>query len=471
MVWTNEYVYQYIFVGDDGKYIKYNNLNLKKNASKLIYPFADGKYELKSLKDESGIFYLIHPNEDYFLRNPETLEIISKDKKQNYFNKIVKYFKFAKSTGIVNSKGLLTDYGNLLNNVVDFLELTDDSIDFAKIILDSYSFNICENSEIFRNIIMFVVFKISQLNFKTPNYLTGNSDYLIIYGLINLNLFDKINIENIFDELDSELKNYNEIIEKQVNKLISNNYSNVYYDGNYTQTPFKITNTNINEIKKILVTYYQIKLKIELINLNSKFLLKKEFVDIFNLILDQKNKKDKISNEYLLVVDKLLLYYIDSDKFMKKNKIKEFEENLSKISETNISKKKANIIQKKINKLLNSSSLFKNDNLVLINLSANKEYSTEFLNIYSRLSNYDRLSFIIAKNFTQSILIKVPFTEFYINYYDKDINSIYSLEKILNKYTKTKVPEDIRNYFIFSVIENDNYELNNIFVLSENVIN
>jgi hypothetical protein len=85
---------------------------------------------------------------------------------------------------------------------------------------------------------------------------------------------------------------------------------------------------------------------------------------------------------------------------------------------------------------------------------------------------------MIIKNFPQNIVIKIPDTEFYIDYYKKDINKIYSIEKNTFKlnekktvsFTSTKVPIDLRNFYIFAVGINDSYELNNIMVLSELVI-
>ncbi len=51
-----------------------------------------------------------------------------------------------------------------------------------------------------------------------------------------------------------------------------------------------------------------------------------------------------------------------------------------------------------------------------------------------------------------------------------DINNIYFLEKSGFKYTKSKVPKNIRNYFIFAMSLNDKQEISNIIVLSEFVV-
>lgn len=205
--------------------------------------------------------------------------------------------------------------------------------------------------------------------------------------------------------------------------------------------------------------------------INSKNILKKQFDDIFNTLIEQKKQnKQNISDNYLLIINKLILYYIDSKTFMRKNVILRLANELEKISNNDKSKKQSEQMSNKIKNLLNSISIFENENLIKINLDDNKTNSQDIIKQFNQLNEYDKMCFVIIKNFTQNILVKVPYTEFYINYFNRDINNIYSLETILNKYTRTKVPADIRNFYIFEVNMNDLNELNNILVLSENVI-
>ena len=64
---------QYIFVNPKGEsYGFFTTTNIKRDASKIKYPYSDGKYKLETLEDENGEFFIIHPNEDYFERNPNT---------------------------------------------------------------------------------------------------------------------------------------------------------------------------------------------------------------------------------------------------------------------------------------------------------------------------------------------------------------------------------------------------------------
>jgi hypothetical protein len=451
---------QYVYIDGDNKYIGFSKIK-KRDASKINYPYSDGKYDYDTLKDEDGIFYLIHPNEDYFERNQKTLEILNK--KINYFNKVEKIFEFGKLNGLTGDNYLLTPYGKLINSISDFMNFFEDSIDFTKIILDLYSFDLYSNFEILKNIIIFIVFKSTQFNFKKlPTYWNGKSDYLTIFSHIDSSYFTMFELNLVFNKLKSDLSNYDEVIKNTVVlKLSEKNFysiSDTFYKNNY------------REIEKAIIVFYQIKLKLDIMVLNDKKILKKEFENIFNAILEQKQQKNKISDEYLFIINEILLEYLDNKEFIEKNNIIQLCDQLKKIPETNISKKLSEQIINKIDKLLSSISLFQNEFLIKIKLSDNKKYSSEILSEFNNLNEYDKLCFVIIKNFIQNILVKIPFTEYYVNYYSKDINYVYIIELYLNKYLKTNVPPDIRNFFIFAVNMSDYNELNSIIVINENVI-
>ena len=459
---------QYIFLTEQNIFSLYSN-NLGKDivlsyANKILYPYSDGKYQLESLIDETGKFYIIHPNEDYWLRNPETLEIISKNVKPNYSNKITKSFEYGKTIGLIGIDNMLTPYGKLINAMSEFMEFSENSIDFTKIILDGLSFNIQVDSEVFKNLLMFIVFRTTTFTFKVSNYLTGKADYLIYSRLINDKLFNAISFDDIKYKFDSELKNFTEVITGTVSNLISNNYKN-----ELSQTK---TLTNLEQIQKALISYYMIKLKMEIINYNLRYLEKKTFDEIITIIVEQK-KSYTNSTEYNNIAEKILFYYNQSDKFLKRSVIIRLKEPLEELNEKN-----SRYLYEKINKVLYTSSIYKNDFLNKINLNANKRYSNELTEQFNNLSDYDKICFIIIKNFPQNILVKVPYTEFYIDYFNKNINKIYMLDKInielsttkTISFTKTKVGKDIRNYFIFGMGMNDIYDLESICFLSEYVV-
>lgn len=461
---------QYCFY-NDGVYLSQDIVKFKKRITgNIIYPYADGKYDLDTLKDENGIFYMIHPNEEYFIRDLLTLKIISKNKLPNYFNKIEHVFNYGKDTGIVGDNNLLTKYGILINNLNDFIEFVDNSLDFTKIILDIYSFNLIKDekiSPIVKNVILYFVFKNEKLNFKIENYLIGKSDFLIITKKITNNLFDLFKLTDIYDHLDSDLKNLNNVVKNYLNTILFN----INFDQNKMGF-FK----NSDEIKKLLVSFYQIKIKFDIINFNNKFILKKSFgkiidiIDIYKKSIRSKKLDSDIINEYLNILELFELYYKNCKKFMEKNILLNLLTKLKKKSVNSKLDKFTTKFDNELNKIIFKMAIFENENLMEINLKNNKKYSEEILYKFDKLTEYDKLCFLISKNSTQNVLIKIPQTQFYINYFDKDINILYTLEKNFDKYTLTKVSPDIRNFFIFAIDFNDRYELNNIMVINQNVI-
>lgn len=464
---------QYMYFENEKKtFLEYFNDKFivnKRNDEKIIYPYADGKYTLNTLRDEDGTFFIIHPNEEYFEREPTTLEIISKNKLPNYFNKVDHVFNYGKSTRMIGENNLLTPYGILVNNLSDFMEFSDNSLDFTKTILDLYSFNLKidkdKNFEIFKNVVLYFVFKNNKLAFKVKNYLVGKSDYLTISKQIENNLFNLLKLTDIYDYLKPDLTNFDDVIKSAILEILSNRN----FDSN-TNTFFK----NIEEIKKVLISFEQIKLKLDLVNLNERNILKSSFEEIIVFIKKYKDseyfKKNNISDKYLKILNQFELYYNNCDKFMKKNVLLKLLLELKKITYDKKLNKLTYQLSEKLDKIIFKTSLFENENLIMINMENNNKYTNNMIEKFNKLDDYDKLCFVICKNSIQNILVKVPYTEFYINYYDKDINMLYTLETIFDKYTKTKVPTDIRNYYILGMGFNDNLELNNIMVINENII-
>ena len=448
-------------------------------AENIIYPFDDGCYELETLEDSQGKFFIVHPGEDNFIRNPKTLEILTI--KPNYFNKVTKAFNYGKIMGMISNSNLITPYGILVNSMVDFIEFSDNPIDFTRIILDCFSFKIQIDSDIFKNIIMFIIFRTTSVNIKVSNNLIGKADYLIYSSLIDNSFYEEFDFKKDFlPYLEPELNNLKELITAKVNNIVDNKLYNKI-SNNIIGIPSRLS-SNIEEIKKILVAFFTIKLKIEIIIYNSTHIIKKCFEELVNEIIKLKTNTN-FSNDQLNFINKFILYWIESPNYMKINVcnklIDDYINNLSTTSFIQSSNDKIiNNIISKIHKIIENSSLFENEFLKKIKLSNNKSYSTNIITEFNNLDYYDKLSFMIIKNFPQNIVIKIPDTEFYIDYYKKDINKIYSIEKNTFKlnekktvsFTSTKVPIDLRNFYIFAVGINDSYELNNIMVLSELVI-
>jgi hypothetical protein len=464
---------QYVYFDDNLDDTLFSDDVFKRDASNIIYPYSDGKYKLETLIDEDGKFYIIHPNEDYWIRNPENLQITSKSLKPNYSNKVIKVIEYAKIMGIIGNNNLLTKYGELINNISDFIdEIGENSIELIRIILDCESFNIAKDSELYKNIILFLVFKTTEFNIKLSNYLVGKADYLIYSSIIDSSFFNKITLNQIINKFNDTLSNYIQVIEEAVEKLLSDN--KFLLSTIMTTSSNKFKTISYEDIKKLLIKYYIVKIKIDLINANTDFVLKKEFESTYEYLIKNKDSFGLYSNLF----NKIIYYYENSDiNFLKRNVIKEFLKFLNYENNDNINKNNDNInknkfienVSSKIQKSLNTA-IYKQEFLKKIDINNNLKYSYDINIEYDKLSDYDKLCFLIIKNIPNNVLIKISDTEFYINYYKMDINNIYFLEKTGSKYTTSKVPRNMRNYLIFAMSINDKQELDNIMVLSENVI-
>jgi hypothetical protein len=436
---------------------KIDNDNLR--GLDIIYPFDDNKYDIQTLEDLHGKFYIIHPCEDYFIRNPETLEIISI--KPNYYNKITKIIEYGKIQGMI-SDNVITKYGLLLNSLVDFMEFTDNSFNFVRIILDCLSFNIKINSEIFKKIILFFVFKIIQINLNVSNSLLGKADFLIYSALVDNSFFDSIDFEkDIMNNLNNNLQNLRELITIKVDEIINKKFIN---DKLLNITLKK--KYNVEQINKILIQYFIIKFKIEIIIKNEIFITKKYFIEIVNN-LQNLIDNNTFSVDYLYFVNTFISYYKNCNDFMEINIIKNLIIQVKKNSDID---QKLDFNINKINKILENSSLYENESLKKIKLLNNINYHQDIKRLFYNLSEYDRLCFLIIKNMQNNIVRKISDTDFYINYYKKDINRIYGIEKKNYKFPITKVSNDLRNFYIFIFDMNDIYDINSIISLSELVV-
>jgi hypothetical protein len=239
---------QYTFIDDSFgkqkfKHGKPQNINYKS----IIYPYSDGKYNLDTLTDEEGKFYIIHPNETQLIRD-DNLTII--ERKAEYKNKVESMINYFKLLGIVDDEGKTTPYGQLLVSCVQLFEL---QLEQLLTIIDMLSFKYSvkdKKTDVFRNIIWYCVFSSSSIMLNLPKTKQVNSDFLGRSELIPIRLLYLIDLSTIVDKLDPELSNLSTLIEIEVNKIIQ-------AVPNYVE--------NYEAYKTMLMSYYKIKLKIELL--------------------------------------------------------------------------------------------------------------------------------------------------------------------------------------------------------------
>jgi hypothetical protein len=241
---------QYSFIDDDyDEIIYYFHKPDVIDDKNIIYPYSDGKYDLDTLIDESGKFYIIHPNETQLERNAK-LEIIKRD--DQYKNKVASIIRYFKILSIINEKNKITNYGQLMVSCVQLFEL---QIEQILTILDMLSFKYQvkkRKCEIFRNVIWYCVFANSQSlqSIGLPREKHVNSDFLAKAEIIPVGLLYIIDLSTISENLDDDLSNLETLVEREVSKVIEliPNYS-----------------SNYRILKEMLVNYYKIKIKIELL--------------------------------------------------------------------------------------------------------------------------------------------------------------------------------------------------------------
>ena len=241
---------QYSFINDDFKtYLYYYPKSPYKNYGDIIYPYSDGKYNLNTLIDNNGKFYIIHPNEIQLERN-DKLEIIKRD--GEYKNKVASIIRYFKILGIIDNYDKITNYGQLMVSCIQLFEL---QIEQLLTILDALSYRYQVKNrrcEIFRNIIWYCVFSNSPSlqKISLPKEKLVFSDFLAKSEIIPVRLLYIIDLSVIAENLDDDLSNLENLIEREVKKIIEMipNYSSKY----------KI-------LEDLLVNYYKIKIKIELL--------------------------------------------------------------------------------------------------------------------------------------------------------------------------------------------------------------
>jgi hypothetical protein len=439
---------QYSYNNKDTINVLYSNKPINNNIdnkitileeNNVIYPLRDGKYSIEMLYDYDGKFYIIHPNENEFIRDPYTLKITNLEelkKSKNYVNKSEKIFQLCKNKNIINDN-ILSKYGNLiikLNNLLSLPNFNDISL-----ILDIISFEKSLDTDIFKNILFYILFKNERsqnITIKKHTSLEDKADFLIIINNIPNDFFTKINIKKIVLNVLPDLSNLIILIEEEfkINKI--EKYANI---------------DNYKFIRSMLINYYIIKIKL--------FILFR-----FNLCIDMIINKLKLTNEF------------------KCDNIKE---------EDNIKQQGGVVINKQINKKENNKQIKeyintldevstkcvelccnnkKNKELNNILLLDNTSYNYNIMSKYRTLNNFEKITFLICKNNLYNILIKVPESNYYLEYFNRDINIIYKLGSYVSPYNKkinilTKVNTCYLNNIIFYTKIDESYNISSVIVI------
>jgi len=335
-----------------------NKINNQNNKKKYIikYPYRDGRYDYDTIIDKDGNFYLIHPNEDNFIRD-ENLKIIKI--KDIFQNKIEKIFRNGIKNGFFDNNYNDTEYFKLIETIFKYFSeiITVITMRHIQLIIDLI-INYDIDSQVMKNIILFILYSTGTNQIKNNKKISGNADFLIQSSRI----------------LPIDVFNYTDYM------IILNSINSI---------------NDIDCLNKELIKYLKNKLKLKYNK--EEYIYDTEIIEII--------KKFYMIKIYL----KIIISY--NELIKKYDYIKENNEN------------------EEINKLL-TDIIKKND------MKINIKY----------LPIYDQTCYFIIKYYKTDILIKIPETDYYINYINGDVNEIYTVNK-----KKTNLSLNIINRFILSL--------------------
>ncbi len=243
---------QYSYLNQMYKSIIYSNTKLI-HVYTIPYPYSDGKYNIETLIDRTGKFYIVHPNELEFERDfINDLNILNNNPKIS--NTPEKIFQINKSKKLIDDSNKLTPYGQLVSSISDLfvsdMENISTDTKIATLILDTIGLGFNVDSELFKMVILFAIFKENRIQYKKMN-MTGKADYLIQSSIIPDQLFNFLPIDKIIEKLnpDFRIEDIIKMIEPELNKMIGKNINVLTDKNNY----------------KILLNYYKFKILFKII--------------------------------------------------------------------------------------------------------------------------------------------------------------------------------------------------------------
>jgi len=409
---------------------------IKSKELTISYPYSDGRYDLNTLIDEDGKFYIIHPNQDKFILNDESMLI---DKTKDYNNTIrliIDYFIGIKI--IANNK--TSDFGTLVLNLLKYLVM--ESFEIALLILNmlSFGYNFNDNNsneELIKNILLFICFgpnTKTNITIKIPSQFKTKIDFLLKTSVIPNEYLNMIKLEHITKQID-------ELLEPKIKSTKINNY-----EINNNEIDSDEINDEKNNVKVKFIENIDKFTQTEIAKTKNEFIKNNES-KLMNLFSNNENSYksciasvSQIFNIFYTIKIKMQILtskYINNESF-----IKEMKKNYGEIKFTN------NL----------------NENMTLIN------------NVKS-LNNNEKMCYFIVNNFKNNLLIKIPTQPIYTTFYNRNAKSLYKISSY-ESFGKTKkitnLKDDYLNYIIFYVNyddeENDYTTVTNLIYINKNSI-
>ena len=416
-----------------------NNMNSMSN----IYISSSNYYKLLENNTFTAANYVNILTSNYSFANSNYSNIINNSNSINtYISNYINVINLINNQKIqlelnLNSNNITYNKANNISNILNIPSYLSNSILNSNISIINYSSNIIfENS--YNNYINKIndIYDYSNIYLTYKNLITTSNDFLNknyysnyeIYHNVNFNIANTIGKEaDIYNFTSSNVKytsnifNISSNIYTNFNNILDNisNYKDIYIiNSNLAYTNYISTSNNYEILRE---NYKNLNYIIDINNIvKSGYSNKLNASNIYNNVLEQKNKIDNVSN--ILITN---INYAINDKTSISN-IYNICSNL------NIEKENTNIIN-----VLTSNKIYSYDiHLSANNITSNINYN--YNNLYEDLSNsinlYDKINLNIEINKTKSITNKILFS--------------------INSNISSYLPESINNLIITSNLDN-----------------
>jgi hypothetical protein len=370
-----------------------NGLLNKRNYRKkdIYYSYTDSRFDIEDVIDNNGKFFIIHPDDDILIRNKnldfinilknnnikdlvkldDNGNIILKEnkpiiEKKDYINKVQVIINILKAYYILDDNNKITDIGKIIQDIIsEGFLIKTESILCILDIIKNY-----ENIDYYYIIFLIIYMEGIRLELseqiKKKNFFNIKSDIINIINIFPKKLLDELLLYDIDAYKNNQLtKDKLESIDKEIDIKSFKILSNYCIK-------YKFLENDIFKLKDIFAKYNKIKIRIEIYK--DRFRLYDRYKKITEKYPDVKNNRDKFFEDDLKIID-------------------EFEAD-------------------KINKLYNIEN---------ITIKKNIE-----INVYN---SYEKMCYFAAKYYISNIVVNVPRTQFYLNYFNPNINMIYEINK------------------------------------------
>ena len=393
-----QYIYNILLNDDEVYTFSYSfflNKYLKKRDYRkedIYYSYTDSRFDIEDVIDNKGSFFIIHPDDDILIRNKnlDFINIVKNNNlknlvklddygniilkenkpiidKKDYINKVEVIINILKDYYILDNDNKITNIGKIIQDIISegFLIKTESILCILDIIKNY------ENIDYYYIIFLIIYMEgirltLSEQIKKKLNYDNIKSDIINIINIFPKKLLDELLLYDIDAYKSNEIiKNKLESIDKEIDNKSFKILNN--YGIKY-----KLLEEDIFNLNYIFAKYNKIKIRIEI------------YKDRFRLF----DRYKKIIEKYPNIKDNKDKFFIDDLKI-----IEEFELD-------------------KTNKLYDKES---------INIKKNIE-----VNIFN---SYEKMCYFAAKYYVSNIVINVPRTQFYLNYFNPNINMIYEINK------------------------------------------